>query len=278
MYNMYFEIAGKIASESLLSLYPVFVKNIQLPIFVQLWSRFFTYVIISAFFVDWSVIWKHLFSKTGLALSAATLVHVFTSYRGFLLLESGIAYALFYTYPLMILFMAGEMPSAFFVLVVLGILLLVSKTENKTDHSSDLEGYGMIALAAFSEAIIYFLVRNIQTDNNWNHLFLSYAIGLLMLSGWDSSAIFSNLGGKSFSYSLGINSVIGLAGYYLRFFAASRLKPSLYAPLSYVGIVMAYLYGFIFSDEMITWQKVVGTLLILGGIFMQPERQPIPSQ
>ena len=266
MYNMYLEVASKIASESLLSLYPVFVKNIQLPIFVQLWSRFFTYVIISAFFVDWSVVYRHLFSKTGLALSVATIVHVFTSYRGFLLLESGIAYALFYTYPLMILFMAGEMPSAFFVLVILGILLLVYHT----DHYSNVEGYGMIALAAFSEAVIYFLVRNIQTDNNWNHLFLSYAIGLVMLSSWDSSAIFSNLGGKSLSYSLGINSVIGLAGYYLRFFAASRLKPALYAPLSYVGIVMAYLYGFIFSGEMITWQKVVGTLLILIGIFMQP--------
>jgi drug/metabolite transporter (DMT)-like permease len=269
---MYLEVASKIASESLLSLYPVFVKNIHLPIFVQLWSRFFTYVIISAFFVDWSVIWRHVFSKTGLALSAATLVHVFSSYRGFLLLESGIAYALFYTYPLMILFMAGEMPSAFFVLVIFGILLLVSNTDHTTDHSANLEGYGMIALAAFSEAVIYFLVRNIQTDNNWNHLFLSYVIGLLILSGWDSSTIFSNLGGRSFSYSLGINSVIGLAGYYLRFFAASRLKPALYAPLSYVGIVMAYLYGFIFSGEMITWQKVVGTLLILVGIFMQPER------
>ena len=34
-------IASKVIAESLLSLYPVFVKHIELPIETQMWSRFF---------------------------------------------------------------------------------------------------------------------------------------------------------------------------------------------------------------------------------------------
>jgi drug/metabolite transporter (DMT)-like permease len=61
--------------------------------------------------------------------------------------------------------------------------------------------------------------------------------------------------------------VIGLFGYLLRFFAASRLDPGIYAPLSYVGIVMSYLYGFVFSGEPVTWVKLVGTALIIAGAY-----------
>ena len=57
------DIASKIAAESLLSLYPVFVKNIGLPVSIQLWSRCFTYVVISLFFLKYSTLWKNVFSK-----------------------------------------------------------------------------------------------------------------------------------------------------------------------------------------------------------------------
>jgi hypothetical protein len=94
-------IASKLLSESLLSLYPVFVKNIDLPIQTQMWSRFVTYTVISLFFIDKSIL-SLLTSFYGIALMMVTILHVYTSYKGFLLLESGISYALFYTYPLFI--------------------------------------------------------------------------------------------------------------------------------------------------------------------------------
>ena len=53
---MFYEIAGKLLSESLLSLYPVIVKNIGIPLEMKLWSRFFTYVVISMFLIDKSYI------------------------------------------------------------------------------------------------------------------------------------------------------------------------------------------------------------------------------
>jgi hypothetical protein len=101
-------IASKLLAESLLSLYPVFVKTINLSFGLQLWSRFFTYVAISFIFVDMGFIYKHLFSKNGFVLSLITVLHVYFSYRGFQLLESGVAFVLFYTYPIFILLFAFQ--------------------------------------------------------------------------------------------------------------------------------------------------------------------------
>ena len=289
---MYLEVISKIFSEALLSLYPVFVKNIDLPLHLQLWSRFITYIVITGIFVDWGFIAKSLFSKNGILLSVITIIHVYTSYRGFQLLESGIAYSLFYTYPIMILLFAGEPVNALMFLAIIGVVLL-SNDFNKEDVSSpksiekkdenDLdkkegfdntpmfpyEGYVMIALAAATEAIIYFIVRAIKTTNNWNHLFLSYFAGTFVFSYMGLKDIAKITLTGTLSISLLINAIIGLCGYLLRFYAATRLSPSIYAPLSYIGIVMAYVYGFLFNQEQITMQKVIGTICILAAIFQR---------
>jgi len=265
---MILEIFSKIASESLLSLYPVFVKHIRLNMALQLWSRFFTYACISAFFVDWTTITHHLFSTTGLTIALVTILHVFSSYKGFLELESGVAYTLFYTYPLLILWMSGEPLQTPLFLAIFGIFLLCSPQLLQKSPETSWTGYVMIAIAAFTEALIYFLVRNIKTENNWNHVFLSYFWGAIGLSLWNHSYITHLNARSSLSWAFAINMVIGLFGYWLRFFAASRLDPSIYAPLSYVGIVMAYLYGFVFSGEQVTLIKIVGTALILAGAYL----------
>ena len=285
---MYTEVLSKVLSESLLSLYPVFVKNIDLPLHLQLWSRFITYIVITGFFVDWGFISKSFFSKNGLLLSVITIIHVYTSYRGFQLLESGIAYSLFYTYPIMILLLAGEPVNIWMFLAIFGVVLLAndnmgspkySKEENRTndegmnntkeDNKPEYEGYIMIALAAATEAIIYFIVRSIKTTNNWNHLFLSYFAGTFLFSFIGLKDIAKITLTSTLSMSLFINAIIGLCGYLLRFYAATRLSPAIYAPLSYVGIVMAYVYGFIFNNEQITVQKVIGTFCILAAIFQR---------
>ena len=73
---MIIEIISKLVAESLLSLYPTFVKNINLAIGIQLWSRCFAYTIISAIFIDWTFIGKHIFSQNGLLLAFITAVHI----------------------------------------------------------------------------------------------------------------------------------------------------------------------------------------------------------
>jgi hypothetical protein len=239
---MYLEVISKIFSESLLSLYPVFVKNIDLPLHLQLWSRFITYIVITGVFVDWGFIAKSLFSKNGLLLSIITIVHVYTSYRGFQLLESGIAYSLFYTYPIMILLVAGEPINALMFLAIIGVIFLsndfssspklprfASDSSHKQEEDTEsakkegfdntpmfpYEGYVMIALAAATEAIIYFIVRSIKTTNNWNHLFLSYFAGTFLFSFIGLKDIAKITITSRLSISLFINAIIGLCGYLL---------------------------------------------------------------
>jgi len=65
------------------------------------------------------------------------------------------------------------------------------------------------------------------------------------------------------SMSLVINSLIGLIGYLFRFYAVSRLDTMLYAPLSYFGIVMSFVYGIFINGESISLKKVIGAFLII---------------
>jgi drug/metabolite transporter (DMT)-like permease len=243
-------IASKVIAESLLSLYPVFVKHIQLPIETQMWSRFFTYTVISFFFIDKSIL-KLLPSFYGVMLMLVTMVHVYTSYKGFLLLESGISYALFYTYPIFIYLGSYFSLTPYFIFPVLGTSLLFY--DNKSMNAF---GVFMILLAAITEAMIYFIVRKLKTSNPWNHVFISYVLGAVLFTKFATGA-------TNVSWSLVINAIIGLAGYLLRFFSMAHLSPVLYSFLSYIGIVMAFVYGVIFNGESITMIKLFATLLIL---------------
>lgn len=234
---------------------------------MQLWSRFFVYVAISVFFVDPTYIKTNAVSADGILLGIVTIAHVYTSYKGFMLLESGMSYTLFYLYPIMILLMSGEPISPIMGLSLFGVYLLYSEdqgeqTKKKKEEDQDkLHGVIMIILAAFTEALIYFIVRRLKTTNNWNHIFLSYFPGSLLLTG----IIYKQLRftDQRVNLSLVLNGVIGLVGYLLRFFAISRLTPTVYAPLSYFGVIMAYVYGILINGEQITMMKVLGSLCII---------------
>lgn len=300
---MIIEILSKLLSESLLSLYPVFVKYIGLSIPLQLWSRFFTYSIVSIFFANYNYLVENLFSTSGLLLAIVTLVHVYTSYRGFQLLESGISYTLFYLYPIILLLMAGKKVHPIMIVSLVGVYLLaksslsnkesmqtsslnkkedLNKTEQQIieEHIKDhkkiankvvntIEGVFMILLAALTEAIIYFIVRELKTTNNWNHVFLSYFLGSLMFSVFFFDQIKDISINSMLSLSLVGNLFIGLFGYYLRFFSISRLDTSIYAPLSYFGIVMAYFYGVLFNNDTLSIEKILGTLcIVLPNIYL----------
>jgi len=270
---MILEIISKLASESLLSLYPIFVKNIGLPLSLQTWSRCFSYALISGFFIDYSFVFNALFTYSGIMLSLVTILHIYTSYRGFELLESGVAYSIFYLYPIMILLMSGHKIQSIMLLSLVGVYLLASKEMNFFDlfdlkkgdskKSDQILGVAMIGLAAFTEAIIYFLVRDIKTLNNWNHIFISYFLGAMLLTWYLLGDIRGMKWNGRLSMSLGINSLIGLIGYLLRFYAAYRLDTMVYAPLSYFGIVMSFVYGVFIGGESIDLKKVAGAGLII---------------
>ena len=245
-------LLGKVLSEGLLSLYPVFVKNIGVALPLQMWTRFIAYVGIAAFFVNFDFVKKHLFSVWGLALAGVTLVHIYTSYQGFMMLESGTAFTLFYTYPVLILLLAGKLSPFLFVLAGAGIALLSA--------GNPWTGLAMVAGAAITEALIYFIIIKLPSNNSWNHLFLSYFAGAILLtllypptSGFEITTL----------AALGINAFIGMFGYVLRFYAVTRLPIFWYALLSNLGVVCSYIYGYAFNGEIVGPRQIAGTLIVL---------------
>jgi len=247
---------SKILAECSLSLYPVFVRNIGVPVKLQMWTRFFAYVAISLFFIDIAYIKKVIFSKSGLALALITLVHIYTSYEGFLHLPSGKGYTLFYIYPVLILLLSGYSVPFLVALVAIGGLVL-------TLNVTSIYGVAMILLAALTEALIYFAVKDLKTANSWNHVFLSYFLGALVVTGLSLSEIRNMNLNSRLVFALGANGVLGLLGYLLRFYSMANLNAFTYAALSNIGIVMSFVYGYIWNQETVKWNDYVGIACIV---------------
>ena len=280
-------------SESLLSLYPIFVKKIDLSLIHQVWARLLAYVAMASIFVDWSFIRGALFSPDAMLLAAINLSHIFFSYEGFRNLDSGVSFAIFNTYPLMILLIAGVMWNNVYLLVLLGLALFVigemrskatrnESTKPKKNEATQSEsttsekpnftyGIAMILLAALTEALIYFMIRRIKTGNHWNHVFLSYLFGFIAITGYLFRTFdFASVLKPRMGLAIGLNGFIGSVAYFLRFFAASNLSASIFAPLAYFGMVMSYVYGMVFNQETLSWEKVAGTLSILAANYLAP--------
>ena len=308
---MLIPIAAKLTSESLLSLYPIFVKKIGISMTLQMWTRTIAYVLIAAIFVDWSFLKSAIFSFDSLLLAIVNLSHIFFSYEGFRHLDSGVSFAIFNTYPIMILILASSFGTlaksdySKYLLVLAGLAFFIygnfaeSKeadnkkqvatesfsNEGKDDGKDDgndkgkvenphfLYGLAMILLAAFTEALIYFLVRRVKTENHWNHVFISYFLGAVAMSayvfyvdGFNVAKVAETLNQSRVGIATALNGFIGSVGYFLRFYASYNLEASMFAILSYFGIIMSYMYGIAFNKELLTLPKVLGTLCVILSI------------
>ena len=275
---MLLEILSKLTSESLLSLYPIFVKKIGISNSLQLWTRLIAYVVIATFFVNWAFIKSSILSLDSITLGLVNLTHIFFSYEGFRNLDSGVSFAIFNSYPLMILLLAGVVWHNSYLLVFIGLALFIygNYTEKKEAIGGENFGYGvgMILLAALTEALIYFLVRRIKTTNHWNHVFISYFIGAVIMTAYmvyNYKDVVESSDKERVGFAVVINGIIGSIGYFLRFFASYRLEPDVYAPLSYFGVVMSYVYGMLFDGEKLNWKKVLGTVSILASNYFAPK-------
>jgi len=145
------------------------------------------------------------------------------------------------------------------------------KGDGNPENPHFLYGLAMILLAAFTEALIYFLVRRVKTENHWNHVFISYFLGAVAMTayvfyadGFSVSKVAETLNQSRVGIATALNGFIGSVGYFLRFYASYNLEASMFAILSYFGIIMSYVYGIAFNNESLTLPKVLGTLCIVG--------------
>jgi drug/metabolite transporter (DMT)-like permease len=276
-------IIAKLISESLLSLYPIIVKKINLSINIQSWTRLFIYAIISFILSDKSFIFKNIFTINGLLLSLINTLHIFFSFQAFKILDSGLAYSLFYLYPIFILLINYSnlfLPSFFFGFSILILFLYKIFVKNKKENFLNeeekddinennyikLKGFVYIILAALTEAMIYFYVKKFKTNNYWNILFIAYLFGAIILTIINYKEINLNIRGverNNILILLLLNGILGSVGYFLRFYSINKISVILFSILSYFGIIMAYLYGYIFNNEKITLFKSIVTIIIV---------------
>ncbi len=158
--------------------------------------------------------------------------------------------------------------------------------EDKKKENFKYEGFVMVFLNVITEAFIYFLVKKLPTKNSWNIIFLSYLPALVVVltmfiakpdllkySYFEPKETFENNRKnnflshpfKVFAISFLVNALIGATGYYLRFTSINHIKTTLYAYLSFFGIITAYIYGYFLSGEPITMYRIIGTILIIFG-------------
>ena len=293
-------ILSKLISESMLSLHPIMVKYINLDIIIKLWDRAIIFVFASMFFIDWGFILNNLISYNVFLLTIVIIAHLYFTHRGFLLLESGVGYTLFYTYPIMIILLSGIKIDykilLLLFLAVIGILLIYEefniipenikkekvdeikdelKDENKKNINEVIvenykyEGIISVLLCAFTEALLYFIVNRIKTDNNWNQFFLSYFFSAIMLTVY---ILYKYIKGSinidtkfidNFEKISFFNIMIGTLGHYLKYYAIYNLSPLFYSILSYFGIITAFIYGIVINNDKMTIRKTLGALLII---------------
>ena len=258
---------------------------------LQLWTRLITYVAMASIFVDWKFVWSAIGSTDSIMLALINMLHVFFSYEGFRNLDSGVSFAIFNTYPLMILLLAGVVWDNSYFLVLAGLALFIYSNFNE-DVNEGLDsksnpvtpnftyGLAMILLAALTEAFIYFLIRRVKTSNHWNHVFISYLLGAVLMTAYvvyteymtpNHEASLEASDKSRVGIAVLANGFIGSVGYFLRFFSSYQLDAAIYAPLSYFGVVMSYVYGILFNSETLSVSKVAGTACILASNYFAPK-------
>ena len=266
----------KLVSESLLSLYPVFIKKIPTSLDNQLLSRMIGYAVIPIFFMSIAELKQNLLTKEVMTLSMITFVHILYSYKGFQNLDSGIAYTIFYMYPILLIFWENKTFSPFYLVTLLGLILVSVDLKNPKkdlENLTKVKGIFYLFIALITEVMIYYSVKSIKGKNQWNSLFYSYFPALVIYSIYYYLRIYKKKEdnveedtqkSKYLIYGIiAFNIIVGLAGYYLRFYTIKKLPTKLYSVLSYFGIIMSYVYGVVLEGQKITIQQIIGTLLII---------------
>lgn len=289
-----------ILSEAALSLYPILIKKVDTNLATQLVSRLLTYSVLGFALASPSDIKQTWGTSSGLLrsglLGVMTLIHIASSYLAFQQLPAGISMSLFYSYPIFNLIGAalgfGETFGLFQILLItvafIGVLLVAysAKDENQEgENQNKKEGFfdfsklglnwvGILAglTAAITESGMYFAVKTAKQPNQrmgaeppnpfYAVLELYPAALPLLLAGiaYFKEKIDFRL--ETWIPMILFNSIVGFAGYSLRFFAIPRVPTFLFSILSFIGIITSFIWGYFFVGEVPSWLSVIGGSLI----------------
>jgi drug/metabolite transporter (DMT)-like permease len=274
-----------ILSEVTLSLYPTLIKVVDASIVLQVLIRMTVFTVL-AFVCAIATKTPMAFAQFLTAESPLTgllnLVHVGSSYVAFESLAGGNAMSLFYIYPFLNLMGAaallGEtipLSSIPWLLVAFFGAVLVAQP-SPTDWS--LLGVVAALVAAATETGIYLWFKQVpkektpESQEPWTKMFQMYgSSGLLLLAGIAVALLVNYIrpgllmtSGGNLANMILFNSLIGFVGYALRFYLIPNVSTVVFSTLSFFGVLSAYLFGWLFSNETPTLIQGLGAAAIIA--------------
>lgn len=272
-----------IISEVVLSAYPLLIKLGNASVIFQVGIRMFVFAsmaLLAGFITGNPLTAATFFTTETVATGALNLLHVAASYVGFDQLAGGNAMALFYTYPVMNMIGAalafGErIPREsipWMGVALAGAIALAQPS------SSNWTAIGVIAalIAALTETGIYLWFRTKKADNKksdepWTKMAQMYGSSGIMwcvaavaalLTGVIGSSVFK-VSGKNLGAIMLFNTIVGFAGYALRFYMIPKVSTVVFSVLSFFGIISAYALGWIFTGEVPSLIQAAGAAAII---------------
>ena len=293
-----------LVSNVLLSAYPVLIKLFvgQVSVAAQLLIRTAVYIGLTVpFLVGGGLggpMLAALASAKYLAISAVNVLHIYTSYMGFTLLNAGTSLTTFYTYPILQVllswaFLHTRLTSS--ILQHLGGCLLGIATLNYNSYrtgapsASITKGFGYIGLAALTEALIGVFYKHDNLSNPFLSLFTLYApVGLWVLVGAALLYYYNNYDNANknkhnvlvpannnnnnnnnniWTKVVLFNVLIGAVGYLLRLYALTHTTIEWFSGLLFTSSVSAFVLGWLFLKERIRAEHWVGTMIIFYNLY-----------
>ena len=171
-----------------------------------------------------------------------------------------------------------------------------TKKNTDSNNSNNYSDYAKGLLAgigsAITESLIYFMVKNdIPTVSPFVQIIKTYLLGGVLSLIYLGKKIFydnadnadkskDDVNSSMLEYKLGwdswitlilFNALVGFIGYVLRFYLIPKITTLKFNSLIFIGVVFAYIWGYLLSDEKIYLENILGTGLILFSIFMMNE-------
>lgn len=152
----------------------------------------------------------------------------------------------------------------FFFISIIGVFTVYG-----FDLRVDFAGLSIGLLAALSSAAAYNCIRKLQLTENPNVIILYFPLVALPVSVclilWMDSWVWPT--GWDWFYLLLIGLLTQLAQYGMTV-AYQNEKATKIAPISYVGIVYALVFGYFLFDETFDWKVLLGMFLVLLGVLL----------
>lgn len=297
MSDFFLGTSSLLTSNVLLSSYPILIKKYinDISLDTQLLIRVIMYIALAIPFMIYAGEAKHIFSSLispgFIAISIINLIHIYSSYAGFAILDAGISMTTFYSYPIIQVFLSNLFLGAPKITPTillsmfgcfLGVAILNADSIQRfiqSKESKEFEGYLFIGIAALTEAIISVFYKKADLKNAFTSLYTLYAPGLIFLLAYlfafpSKISKISLLPSKiSILPIIFYNMLIGGMGYMLRLYSVTKIDMKWFSALSFTSAVSAFALGKFFLGEEIKLQHWIGTAIMFLSIYIMGHGQ-----